>query len=114
MDFITNFPLASIPSTSQEANTVLVVVDRLSKIIHFIPLKFGNNNTFPKIITKLLFDHIFRLHGFLKEIILDRDTRFVSGITHRLYQLTGIKQAISTALYPEINGQSERIIQTFE
>ena len=77
---------------------------------HFIPLKFGDNEAFSEIIAKLLFDHIFRLHEFPKEIVLDRDVRFVSGIARRLCQLTGIEQAISTASHPEINGQSERII----
>ena len=103
MDFITNFPLVIIPSTGQEANAVLMVVDRLSKMTHFVPLKFDNNKVFSEIITKLLFNHVFRLHGLPKEIISDRDIKFIFNIAHRLYQLTGIKQVISTALYPEIN-----------
>ena len=91
MDFVTDFLLAVIPSIRQEANTILVIVDRLSKMAHFIPLKFSNNEVSSEIIAKLLFDHVFYLHGLLKEIILDRDARFVSGITRWLYQLIGIK-----------------------
>ena len=62
-----------------------MIVDRLSKLAHFIPLKFGNNKAFSKIMAKLLLDHIFRQHGLLKEIILDRYTRLVFDITRQLY-----------------------------
>ena len=68
-----------------------MVIDRLSKMAHFIPLKFGDNEAFFKIIMKLIFDHVFYLHGFPKEIVSDRDVRFVNGVACRLYQLTGIK-----------------------
>ena len=85
MDFVTDFPLVVIPSIRQEINAVLVIVDRLSKIIYFIPLKFGDNEASSEIITKLLFDHVFRLYGFPKEIISDRDARFIFGIICWLY-----------------------------
>ena len=60
-------------------------MDRLFKMAYFIPLKFNNNKVFSEIITKLLFDYVFRLYRFPKEIILDQDIRFMFGIICWLY-----------------------------
>jgi hypothetical protein len=62
MDFIIDFP----PFNSYDS--ILVVVDQLKKMIHFIPCaKTITNETK----TKLFFDHVFRYHGLPKDIILD-------------------------------------------
>ena len=109
MDFMTNFPI-----TESRNNTVMVVVDRLSKMAHFIPLRFGEGEADTIMVAKLLFDHIFKLHGLPREIISDRDPRFTSNVARQLCRHAGINQLISTTTHPETDGQSERTIQILE
>ena len=75
-----------------------------------MPLWFGKGEASTEVVAKLLFNHVFKLHGLPKEIVLDRDHRFTSGIAHQLCRLTGIEQLISTTAHPETNKQLERII----
>ena len=86
MDFVTDFLITIIAGPKVNAkvnvkvNTVLVVMDRLSKITYFVPLWFGEGKASTEVVTKLLFNHIFKLHGLPKKIVLDQDRRFISGI----------------------------------
>ena len=109
MDFMINFPM-----TESRNNTIMVVVDRLSKITHFIPLHFGEGEADTMMVVKLLFDHIFKLHGLPREIILDRDPRFTFNVAHQLCRHAGINQLISIIAHPETDGQLKRIIQILE
>ena len=118
MDFLTNLPEVD------GRNAVLVVVDRLSKMAHFIPLRFGPNeepapaaplpSATTEEIARLLLEHVFKLHGLPHEIISDRDPRFTSAIARAWCHLAGIQQSMSTANHPPTDGQSERLIQILE
>ena len=92
----------------------MVVVNRLSKITHFIPLHFGKGEADTMIVVKLLFDYIFKLYGLPKEIISDRDPRFTFDIARQLCHYAGINQLISITAHPETNNQLKRIIQILE
>jgi hypothetical protein len=71
MDFITGFP-----KTIKQHDVIMVVVDKLSKETHFIPIK----STFKSIdIANVFMKEIFKLHGLPKTIISDRDTKFTSN-----------------------------------
>jgi hypothetical protein len=71
MDFI-----ASLPKTAKQHDAIMVVVDKLSKATHFIPIK----STFKAIhIVNVFMKEIFILHGFPKTIISDRDAKFTSN-----------------------------------
>ena len=72
MDFITGFPM-----TWRQHDSILVVVDKLKKVAHFIPVNFTYNTD---AIAKIFMKEIFKLHGFLKEIVSDRDPTFTSKI----------------------------------
>ena len=69
MDFVTDFLITTI--ARPRVNTVLVVVDCLSKMAHFMPLWFGKGKASTEVVIKLLFNHVFKLHGLPKEIVSD-------------------------------------------
>ena len=100
--------------TELKNNTIMVVVDWLSKMAHFIPLRFGEGEADIIMVAKLLFDHIFKLHDLPKKIISNRDPRFTSDIARQLYCHAGINQLMSITAHPETNGQSKRTIQILE
>ena len=111
MDFITRLPLA------QNYNAILIVVDRLSKMAHFLPLTFGLDKD-PRArslkIARLLRDRVIVLHGVPSSIVTDRDPRFTSNLTRNLCKIIKITQDMFTAAHPETDGQSEQTIQTLE
>jgi len=104
-DFITKLPLA------QGYNTVLVVCDRFSKIVHFIATM---EKTSVEGLARLFRDHVWKLHGLLESITLDRGVQFTAGMMKELNNLLGIQTKLSTAYHPQIDGQTERINQELE
>ena len=92
----------------------MVVVDRLSKMAHFIPLRFGEGKADIIIMVKLLFDYIFKLYGLLKKIISNRDPWFTFNIARQLCHYARINQLMFIIAHPETNGQLKRIIQILE
>lgn len=100
MDFITGLPL------SNGYDMILVVVDRLSKMAHFVPcLSTLDSAGF----AKLFVTNIYKLHGLPLDIVSDRGSIFTSGFSKALAELLGIKQNLSTAFHPQTDGQTERI-----
>jgi hypothetical protein len=106
MDFIGPLPL-----TKNHHNFILVIVDKLSKMAHYIPTHI---NVTAEGVAKLFFDHIVRYHGIPISIISDRDTRFTSSFWSELCRLSGTKLNMSTAFHPETDGQTERQNRTLE
>jgi len=82
-------------------DALLVVVDRLSKIAHYIPTTTGVNS---KQVARLFFDNIFQLYGIPDLIVSDCRTQFTSEFTRALTNLVGIQQKISTAFHPQTDG----------
>jgi len=103
MDFVTTFT-----HSPKGNNAIWVVIDRLTKLAHFIPFRVRQS-------TELLVDkyirEVARLHGVLVSIMLDRDTRFRSHFLESLQKNLGTCLKFSTPYHPEIDGQSERKIQ---
>ena len=58
------------------------MINRFSKIMHFVPLYFGKGRAFIEFVIKLLFNHIFKLHNLPKKIISDCNYCFTSDIAH--------------------------------
>ena len=77
MDFIINLLIIK----EIKYNVMMVVINWLLKMAHFIPLCFSEGRVFTEFVVKFLFNYIFKLHGLPKKIILDRDYRFTSDIT---------------------------------
>ena len=106
MDFITK-----LPKTSSGYDSIWVIVDRLTKSAHFIPIK----ETYKMDqLTRLYVKEIVSRHGAPISIISDRDGRFTSNFWQSLQDSFRTKLDMSTAYHPQTDGQSERTIQTLE
>ncbi|MBW0540873.1 hypothetical protein O181_080588 [Austropuccinia psidii MF-1] len=105
MDFITQLLL------SNSFESILVIVDRLSKMAVFIPTMSS--------ITSLDLAHLFIKNSFSKHvlpssIVSDRGSLFVSSFWTNLCQQLKISRDLSTAYHPETDGQTERVNQILE
>jgi hypothetical protein len=106
MDFITG-----LPKSTRQNDSIMVVVDKLSKSSHFIPVK----STCKEIdIANIFIKDIFRLHGMPKEIVFDRDRKFTSIFWKSLMAGFETKLFFSTAYYHQTNGNTERVNQILE
>lgn len=105
MDFIVELP----PSEGQTA--ILVVVDRFTKMAHFLPLRGVPS---AEETAKVFVQHIVRLHGVPEEIVSDRGVQFTSRFWKALCGSLGIHHVMSSAYHPQTNGQTERTNQTLE
>jgi deoxyuridine 5'-triphosphate nucleotidohydrolase len=85
-------------------NAINVIVDRKSKLGHFIPTTIELSSLGQ---AKIYRDHIFRLHGIPQKIISDRGPQYVSKFMGELYQLLDIKGGYSTAFHPQTDGQTK-------
>ena len=98
-----NFILG-LPRTLKKHDYILVVIDRFSKIGHFISC---NETTDASHVAHLFFREIMRLHGLLKSIVADNYVRFTSHFWRTLWKKLGIVLKFSTACYPQTYGQTE-------
>ena len=105
VDFITKLPLV------QGYNSILVVVDRLTKMVHFIPT---TEKTSAKGLARLFRDNMWKLHGLPKSVISDRGPQFAAGLMRELNKMLGIESKMSTVFYSQIDRQTERINQELE
>jgi len=106
MDFV-----VGLPRTPRGKDAIWVVVDRLTKSAHFIPMKTTNS---AQELVPLYLKEIVRLHGMPKSIVSDRDSKFVSKFWQSLHDTLGTKLSLSVAFHPQTDGQSERTIQALE
>eukprot|EP00253_Pinus_taeda_P028245 PITA_28245 len=106
MDFITG-----LPRTKKNNDSIMVVVDKLSKAAHFIPVQ----STYRAAqIAHVFMQNIFRLHGLPKTIISNRDVKFTSVFWKTLFANLGTQLNFSTAYHPQTDGQTERVNQVVE
>jgi hypothetical protein len=105
MDFITGLP------KTQGRDCIYVVVDRLTKFAHF----FATSSEYKATqVADLFFREIFRLHGLPKNIVSDRDNRFLSAFWQELFKLTGTELTPSTSYHPQTDGQTEIVNKWLE
>jgi IS30 family transposase len=105
MDFITKLPI------SEGNDMIIVVVDRLTKYAYMIPT---TETIDARQIANLLLRYVFTNHGTPSKITSDRDKLFTSNMWQSLADQLGIEHRLSTAYYPQTNGQTERVNQTLE
>ncbi|GJZ49272.1 putative reverse transcriptase domain-containing protein [Tanacetum coccineum] len=100
-----------VSKSSQGFDTIWVIVDRLTKSAHFLPIR--ENDPLDKL-ARLYLNRIVARHGIPASIICDRDGRFTSNFWRSFQKALGTDISMSTAYHPETDGQSERTIQTLE
>jgi hypothetical protein len=93
-----------LPKTIGQKDTICVTVDRLTKFAHFISI---SEKFFLEKLSKIYMEEIVRLHGVPASIVSDRDLRFTSKFWDRMQKLYGTTLKFSTAVHPQIDGQSE-------
>ena len=106
MDFV-----VGLPRSPRGLDSIWVIVDRLTKSAHFIPIniKFSLEK-----LTTLYISEIVRLHGVPSSIVSDRDPRFTSRFWGSLHKVLGTKLRLSSAYHLQTDGQTERTIQSLE
>jgi len=98
VDFITKLPLVA------GKDTVLVVCDRLSKIVHFVAT---TKETMAEGLARLFRDNMYKLHGLLESVISDRGPQFAAGLMKELNKMLGIEMRLLTVFHPQMDGQTE-------
>ena len=105
MDFIEELP------NSNGFNSILVVVDQLTKWAIFIPMTTQLNTAG---LVDLIIDNIVTQHGFPSNVISDQGSKFTSWLWKATCTALGMKVSLSTAFHPQPDGQTERVNQVLE
>jgi hypothetical protein len=106
MDFITG-----LPSTQKGYDAIWVIVDRLTKVAHFIPVKTTYKESQ---LAELYMAWIMSLHGVPKKIVSDRGSQFTSRFWKSFHEKMDKKLKFSSAYHPQTDGQTERTNQVLE
>ncbi|GJY50143.1 putative reverse transcriptase domain-containing protein [Tanacetum coccineum] len=106
MDLVTK-----LPRSSGGYDAIWVIVDRLTKSAHFLPIREDYKT---EKLARIYINEIVARHGVPVSIISDRNGRFASHLWQALQEALGTKLHMSTAYHPKTDGQSERTIQTLE
>jgi hypothetical protein len=106
MDFI-----VGLPRTTKGFDSIWVIIDRLTKIAHFLPVKVKYTVA---TYAELYIARILSLHGLSKVIVSERGPQFVSMFCEELHKSLGTKLLHSSAYHPQTSGQTERVNQILE
>jgi hypothetical protein len=103
MDFITK-----LPKSAKQYDFIMVVVDKLTKVSHFILVKSTYKETN---IVDIYMREIVKLHGLPRKIVFDKDPKFTSNFWKGLFKGIGTSMNFSTTYHPESDGQTKRLNQ---
>ena len=106
MDFVVGLPM-----TPKGLDSNWVIVVRLTKSAHFIPINIRYSL---ESLTSLYVSEIVRLHSVPSSIVSDRDPIFTSIFWESLHKALGTKLRLSSAYHPQTDSQTERTIQSLE
>ncbi|SLM38893.1 Zinc finger, H2C2-type, histone UAS binding [Lasallia pustulata] len=101
LDFITGLP------ESEQMNAICTIIDKLSKEQHYALCHTADEGTSAEATAQILIQWVFRPHGLPTSIISDRGPQFVATVWRSFCKRLGIKCKLSTAFYPETDGQTE-------
>jgi hypothetical protein len=100
-----------LPKTAKGFDSIWVIIDRLTKIAHFLPVK----TKYPVVAyAKLYIARILSLHGVPKTIVSDCGPQFVSKFWEELHKSLDTKLLHSLAYHPQTSGQTKRVNQILE
>ncbi|KAH7492800.1 hypothetical protein FOMA001_g2149 [Fusarium oxysporum f. sp. matthiolae] len=111
MDFITKLPLSEDPSTGTYYDSIMVIVDRLTKFSIYLPYREATD---AEVMAYIFYDRVVRERGLPREILSDRGPTFASKFWQSLMALMGVKHRLTTAFRPQADGQTERMNQVLE
>jgi transposase InsO family protein len=97
--------------TSSGYDAIVVIVDRLSKIVRFCPTTSDVDAVGS---AKLFFNNWYRHYGLPRKILSDRDGRFVGKFWLELFRLTQVRLTMSSSHHPQTDGQTERTNRTMD
>ena len=103
MDFV-----AGLPRTQRQHDAIWVIVDRLTKSAHFLPVNVEDSL---EKLAKLYVDEIMRLHGVPVSIVSDQDPRFTSRFWPSLQTALGTRLHFNTTFHPQTDGQSRGLFR---
>jgi len=105
VDFIMKLPVF------KGHDLILVVCDRFLKMLHFVAT---TEKTTVEGLARIFRDNMWKLHGLLESVILDRGPQFAAGMTKELNKMLGIETKLLMTYHPETDGQTERTNQELE
>lgn len=111
LDFITKLSLSKEPLTGILYNSILVIIDILTKYVYLVPYKESST---AKDLAYIFNKTIIAQHSIPNKIISNRDKLFTSKFWQSLMDQMGIKQKLSTSFHSQTDGQTERTNQTIE
>jgi hypothetical protein len=97
-ELVTNDFITTLPIQMRKHDSIMVVVDKLTKVAHFIPLKTTNkveNNV------EIYMKEFAKIHGVPKEIVSDKDPKFTSNFWKGLFKVFGTSLNLNTTYHPE-------------
>jgi hypothetical protein len=103
--------IVGLPRTSTGYDYIWVIIDRLTKVGHFIPVKTTYSGAR---LAELYMARIVCLHGVPKKIMSDRGSQFTSRFWQKLHECLDMKLNFSSAYHPQTDGQTERTNQVLE
>ena len=106
MDFV-----VGLPRTQKGHDAIWVIVDRLTKVAHFLPVR---ENFRVERLAELFVEHILKLHGAPRSIVSDRGPQFTANFWKSLHSTMGTTLEFSSAYHPQTDGQTERVNQILE
>ena len=105
--------ITQLPVSRDGFDAILVFVDRLTKMVHFVPT---HTTVTSEQLAKLFVRHVWKLHGLPRSLVCDRDPRWAAdgSLLRAVLRMVGSKLRLSTAYHPETDGQTERYNRVLE